>query len=194
MHPIRCACGTVQGTLLGGAPNNRVRCYCSDCRAFGRYFGPDSNVLDAQGGTEIVQVAQHRVRIAQGLDQLAAIRLSRNGLVRWYARCCRTPIGNTMRNPRWSFIGLIHTCLQSDRMDADFGSEVGAVNTGSAIGSPKPRQHGMLGSIVKFAQIVIPAQLRRGDRDTQFFTASGEPIAIPHILQASEVERLKAVD
>jgi hypothetical protein len=33
--------------------------------------------------------------------------------VSWYARCCNTPIGNTLVDYRISFIGLVHTCLQS---------------------------------------------------------------------------------
>lgn len=194
MHPIRCACGTVQGSVLAGAPSNRVRCYCSDCRAFGRFFGANSNVLDSRGGTEIVQVAQCRVHITQGLDQLAAIRLSEKGMIRWYARCCSTPVGNTMSNPKWSFIGLVHTCLASEGMDQDFGAKVGAVNTRSAIGDPKPKQRGVLRAIAMFAQIVMSARFNRRYRRTQFFTSSGAPITTPSVLQAAEVEKLKRAD
>jgi hypothetical protein len=35
------------------------------------------------------------------------------GLLRWYAACCKTPIGNTLPNFRASFVGLIHSCLQN---------------------------------------------------------------------------------
>ena len=166
---------------------NRVRCYCSDCRAFGRFFGAGSNVLDSQGGTEIVQVAQGRVHITQGLDQIDAIRLSDKGMVRWYTRCCRTPIGNTMNSPGWSFMGLIHTCLAPEGLDQDFGSRVGAVNTGSAIGSPKPKQRGALKAVAIFLRIVISARFNRRD-------SSGTPITTPRVLQAAEVEKLKRAD
>jgi hypothetical protein len=68
MHLIQCKCGTVRGNVSDGGNSNRVRCYCADCHAFAKFLDPRSQVLDAQGGAEIVQVAQHRLRITQGLD------------------------------------------------------------------------------------------------------------------------------
>lgn len=192
MHPIKCACGTVKGLVLAGAPSNRVRCYCTDCRAFGRFLGAQSKVLDSQGGTEIIQAAQYRVRFTQGLDHVAAIQLSEKGMVRWYARCCNTPIGNTMRDSKWSFIGLISSCLTPERLDQDFGSAIAALGTDTALGNPKPKQHGVLSTVAKFALIVIPARLSGSYKDTQLFTSAGAPIAVPRVLLASEVEQLKS--
>ncbi len=35
------------------------------------------------------------------------------GLMRWYASCCNTPIGNTMATSAMPFIGLIHACIDA---------------------------------------------------------------------------------
>lgn len=124
-------------------------CYCTDCRAFAHFLGKAPDVLDEQGGTEIVQVAQPRLRFIQGEDYLSAVRLSDKGMIRWYASCCGTPIGNTLANPKVSFIGLIHTCLDRARMNQDFGTSVAVVNTDTALGSPKPRQRGLPGVVAR---------------------------------------------
>ena len=193
MHPIRCTCGKLRGEVTTPTPSNRARCYCSDCQAFGRFFGSHTSVLDAQGGTEVVQVPLDRVRFSQGLDQLAAIRLSDKGLLRWYASCCKTPIGNTLPNPRWAFIGLIHTCLSSDSVEQDFGSRIAIVNTGAAQGDTKPRQQGLAGALVRLARIVLPARLAGRYKRSQLFTRSGEPLVVPQVLSPGRVAELKRV-
>jgi hypothetical protein len=81
MHPIQCKCGTLRGQLEGTGVCNRLICYCTDCRAFASFLGRTVEVLDKQGGTEIVQVAQPRLRFLQGEDRLSAVRLSEKGLV-----------------------------------------------------------------------------------------------------------------
>lgn len=176
---------------MAGGPSNRVRCYCTDCRTFGRFLGQESRALDSRGGTEIVQLAQGRVRFTQGLDHVAAIQLSESGLIRWYARCCNTPIGNTMRSPKWSFIGLVSACLARERLDQDFGETVAEFGTATALGESKPKQHGVLRTIGRFARIVIGARVSGSYKDTQLFTSAGKPIVGPRILSAAEVDQLK---
>lgn len=193
MHPIRCACGKVRGEVKTPTASNRARCYCSDCQAFGRFFGPRGSVLDAQGGTEVVQVPLDRVRFIHGLDQLEVLRLSEDGLLRWYAGCCNTPIGNTMPNPKWSFIGLIHTCLSSGSVERDFGTNVAVVNTRAAQGGHRPKQRGLAGAIVRLARIVLPARLAGRYKRSQLFTLSGAPRAVPQVLAPGKVTELKRV-
>ena len=74
---------------------NRVICYCDDCQAFAHQLGR-ADLLDSNGGTDIVQVAPASPHIRQGQDKIAALRLSPKGLYRWHARCCNTPVGNTL--------------------------------------------------------------------------------------------------
>jgi hypothetical protein len=191
MHPIQCKCGTVRGQLEGTGVSNRLICYCTDCRAFARFLGRVDDVLDEQGGTEIVQVAQPRLSFSQGADRLAAVRLSEKGLVRWYASCCKTPIGNTMAGPKASFIGLIHSSLDHARMDRDFGKKIARVNTATALGDTKPAQRGLLGVITRFIWIVFTMRISGRYRTSRMFGESGSPRVAPTILTPQELARLK---
>ena len=67
--------------------------------------------LDAAGGTRIYQLPPANVQITGGQENLACLRLKEKGLIRWYAKCCNTPIGNTV-SKSMPFIGLIHTFIK----------------------------------------------------------------------------------
>jgi hypothetical protein len=126
--PLRCRCGRVRGvaTHVGPETGTRSLCYCDDCQAFARFLGqPD--VVDDRGGTDVYQMAIFRVSLAQGADDLRAMRLSPKGMIRFYAGCCRTPIGNTL-GPRVPFIGLVHSFI--DLGDARARDEI----LGKAVG------------------------------------------------------------
>lgn len=191
MHPIQCQCGTLRGELEGTGTHNRVICYCADCSAFARFLDKTSEALDHRGGTEIIQVAQSRLRFLQGEDRLAAIRLSDNGMIRWYASCCGTPIGNTLANPGLSFIGLIHTCLDRARLDEDFGSHTVAVNTATATAGPALQQRGLPGFVARLIWIIASSRLGGGYKKSPLFTAAGLPRVTPKILPAEALARLK---
>lgn len=190
MHPIQCSCGAVRGHIEGTGSHNRIKCYCTDCRAFARFLGKSAEVLDEQGGTEVLQVAHSRLRFTQGIDQLAAIRLSDKGLVRWYAQCCKTPIGNTMVSPKMAFIGLVDTCLDSTRLDADFGADIAVANVGTALGAPKPKQRGIAGVIARFLSILVAARVSGSYKRSSLYDASGALRVEPKVLSADERAQL----
>ena len=191
MHTIQCKCGTLRGQVAGSGTHNRIVCYCTDCRAFAGFVGKAPDVLDQHGGTEIVQIAQSRLRFLQGEDRLAAIRLSDTGMLRWYASCCDTPVGNTMANPKVSFIGLIHTCLNRQRIDEDFGSRIAMVSTDTALGTPQPKQRGLAGVIARFIWIALTSRMSGSYKKSPLFDASGLPRVAPKILSAEELAVLK---
>ncbi|HVL76941.1 MAG TPA: DUF6151 family protein, partial [Noviherbaspirillum sp.] len=122
-HRIECKCGALGGTLEHGAEVNRAVCYCDDCQAFARFLGRDNEVLDGAGGTEVIQTLQSRVRFERGHEHLACMRLSPRGMLRWYARCCNTPLGNTLPNHKLAMFGLVHSCVQAEEgsLDRAFG-------------------------------------------------------------------------
>lgn len=193
MHLIRCTCGAVRGQLEGTGVHNRLICYCTDCRAFAGFLGRTAEVLDKQGGTEIVQVAQPRLRFLQGEDRLSAARLSEKGLVRWYASCCNTPIGNTMADPKVSFIGLIHVALDHAQMNRDFGTKIAILNTATALGETKPTQRGLPGVIARFIWIVVATRVSGRYKNSQLFDASGSLRVVPSTLTPHDLTRLKSV-
>jgi hypothetical protein len=193
VHPLQCRCGKLRGTVANPRAANHAICYCRDCQAFIHYLGNVSDVLDARGGSEIVQTLPRNLTFTQGSEQLACLRLTAKGLLRWYARCCRTPIGNTLMTPKWSFIGLLHACLRSGSpsLEESFGPVTAWVHTQSAKGDPKPKVEGIGKSISWFLRTVVKARFNGDYRLTPLFRAhTGAPIAVPHVLSAEERARV----
>jgi len=136
---LHCRCGEVQGSVANAAPRrvNRVVCYCADCQAFLHHLGR-SDLFDAGGGTDIVQVAPAALSFTAGTARIVGLRLTPDGLYRWYASCCHTPLGNTL-GPSLPFVGIVVRAFatETQRPDDLFGRPVGAVHGQSAIG-PAP--------------------------------------------------------
>lgn len=131
--PLRCRCGQVQGVIGTDRTYVRATCYCKDCRAFAEWLG-SPGLLDAAGGVDVVAMAPSQVRITAGQAQVACMSLSPRGIHRWYAACCRTPLGNMGRNPAIHYVGMSTTCMAGGAaVDEAFGPAGRCViNTGSA--------------------------------------------------------------
>lgn len=190
-HPLSCRCGALRGHVEGSGGSNRMLCYCQDCQAFARFLGRADIVLDAQGGSDIVQLAPHRIHIDRGAEQLAVMRLSDKGMLRWYAACCRTPVGNTMAGPGFPFTGLLVQCLDTAPVEPAFGPVRAQVNTGSALGEPKPRSFGMARSLLRILALVLGSRLSGRYKRTPFFTPAGAPVATPTVLTTEQRTRLR---
>jgi hypothetical protein len=132
---LRCRCGEVRGTATDLSPRgvNRVVCYCDDCQAFAHQLGR-ADLLDAKGGSDIVQVAPAAVSFTQGQSHIVGLRLKPNGLYRWYAKCCNTPVGNTL-TPTIPFVGLVAQAFD-ERLDEVVGPPSGAIFGKFAVGEP----------------------------------------------------------
>ena len=194
IHPLQCRCGKLRGALANPRSANHAICYCRDCQAFIHYLGGVSEVLDERGGSEVIQILPKNLRFTEGTEELACIRLSPKGLVRWYARCCRTPIGNTLITPKLSFIGLLHVCLRSDSpsLEESFGPVTAWVHTDGAKGEPKPKAAGIGSSVGWILRTAVKARFNGDYRLTPLFRAhTGAPIVVPHILSAEERARVR---
>ena len=86
-HPLQCTCGTLKGYVSHPERVNRAVCYCTDCQAFAHFLGLAHVILDAKGGTDVIQTVPANVTFTEGQHVLACMRLSPKGLLRWYARC-----------------------------------------------------------------------------------------------------------
>jgi hypothetical protein len=173
--------------IAEGASGNRVLCYCKDCQAFAHFLGRASDVLDERGGSDIVQILPKNLTFTHGADALACMRLTEKGLLRWYASCCKTPIGNTLATPKVSFIGLVHSCLENP---AGFGPVRGTVNTQSAKGEPKPKQNGVGAMVGWFIGNALKARFTGDYKHTPLFRADGTPIVTPQVLSSEEHARV----
>ncbi|MEO1006057.1 MAG: DUF6151 family protein [Cyanobacteria bacterium J06638_38] len=191
VHSISCSCGKLQGQIKGVNNINRCVCYCTDCQAFARYLKKEEEILDVQGGTSIVQTIPENVVFDQGIENLSCIRLTDRGLLRWYAACCHTPIGNTPSDAKFSFVGLVHSCLGSDRnlLDDTFGSIKTYVHTADALGENKPKSRGTFGGALRVLEMILKARLTGAYKNTPFFVSgsTSTPIATPKVLSKNEL-------
>jgi hypothetical protein len=119
---------------------NRVVCHCDDCQAFLHHIDR-ADLLDEHGGSDIVQVAPSTVSFDRGSELVTALRLSPKGIYRWYASCCKTPLGNTL-TPQLPFVGIVTELFQqapsARPCDEVFGAPRGAIFGQFAIGEPPP--------------------------------------------------------
>ena len=191
-HPLRCRCGTLQGHVRVGARANRGLCYCRDCQAFAHFLGHAADILDPLGGTDVIQTLPACVQLTAGADALACMRLTPNGLLRWYAKCCNTPVGNTLPNFKLSFVGLVHSCLldPATSLDASFGPVRMRVNTKGAKGAVRAEPLATVAAALRLVTGMARARLDGTYRRTPFFHADGSPVATPEVISAAEREAL----
>lgn len=123
---IQCACGTIRGTLRDVSPATvqHVVCHCDDCRTLVRHIGRADELLTEHGGIPMVQSTPARYTLTQGQEHVGLIRLSPRGLLRFYATCCRTPMGNLIDKPGVPFVGVPRVTLPVDA-DPQLGPRVG---------------------------------------------------------------------
>lgn len=183
-RPVQCKCGHLRGELSQTERCTRVLCYCCDCQAFAAFLGKSTEVLDAHGGTDVVIAGPEQLRFTAGQDALACMSLSDKGMLRWYASCCSSPIGNTARDPKGAFVGLTHSFVADSphalaaacgpvRM-VSFPKEARAAVPSSGWRMVRP----MLG----FVGRMLKARLTGSYRRSPFFDASGQPLATPTVL------------
>ena len=183
---ISCTCGRLQGRAraLSAASTNRVICYCEDCQAFAEYLGRADEILDSHGGTDICQTSPASLEFLEGTESLACVRLTPKGALRWYARCCNTPIGNTLPTPKLPFVGLIHACLVlEDRSLIDVVGPVRAGVNGRYARGDKAEinAHDSASRALLFRVFfkLFAWRLRGHHKRTPFFAADGKPVVQP---------------
>ncbi len=189
----------MRGTLREVSPSRVTRavCYCDDCQAFAHHVGHADTVLDEYGGTSIFQVSPSRLTITQGAHHLACVRLTDGNLLRWYADCCGTPIGNTPGWYKFHFVGLIHVCLDLAALEVPVQKALGPVKARAfrkfATGD-KSVVIALPGSILPFViggiRRMLSALFTGAYRSTPFFDDFGMPVSAPRRLTQEERSNL----
>ena len=187
--PIQCACGSVRGTLCEVSPDTvqHYVCHCDDCRAFIRHIDRAGDLLTEHGGTAVIHSTPARYTLTEGRDQLAAVRLSPKGLLRFYASCCNTPLGSVLEKPGIPLVSIARVALPADA-SAHIGASRG-VNARFAIGD-----RSTLDAAERLPLSVLPATLCRlmlqklqGQAyPSTFHEADGRPILEPTVLSAGQ--------
>lgn len=166
----RCECGQVEAELNGDG--TRLVCYCADCRAFVETLGK-SERLDKWGGSDLIQIAPEHTKITKGQDQLRHLRLTPKGPLRWYARCCDTPVANTMPNRVLAFSSWqVHNIEPKDALPK--------VSARVHLKGAKGHVEGEIGNVRAlirgFFVRAFKAWLTGGWRKNPFFDKKGHPI------------------
>jgi hypothetical protein len=198
---IRCACGAFRGVLRSVSPRsrNRVICYCDDCQSFAYFLEKADSVLDPHGGTDILQTSPARLEITAGDGHLACMRLRPgSNTVRWYANCCRTPIGNTPANHRVPIVGLIHGCIDVEATGLPADEVLGPVRArvyrrfarGNRAQLAAPAGLTVF-QILRIARMVLGARLRGDQLRSPFFRPTGQLVVAPRVLSADELRLLQ---
>jgi hypothetical protein len=190
--PLRCECGKIRGVAKGLTQSTGTRCvcYCRDCQAFARFLGRDG-IMDAWGGTDIYQTSPGRVQLEIEGEALACVRLSAEGMHRWYCASCKTPIGNTM-NAVIPFVGLIHSFM--DHASSGVGRDellgiAHPIQTDSAYGegAPKQKSSAIFAVLLRTMGKVIGWKITGAGKPSPFFDAkTNAPAATPKVLTPQE--------
>ncbi len=193
----RCRCGTVEARVTEASPGtvNRVVCYCDDCQAFAHHLGR-ADLLDRNGGTDIVQMAPSTITFTKGHQNLVGLRLSPKGLYRWHTACCKTPMGNTV-GPQLPFVGFVAQSFDHDGQHADqvFGKPIGAILGKYAIGEVPAKSRGMpLGLVARAVWKVLGWKLTGKTWPHPFFArGTGAPLYPVHVITREERDALRAL-
>lgn len=134
--PFACRCGAVTGHIEHANPRegDRVVCHCRDCRDLVRHLGQEERVLDAWGGTDLYQSRCARMKLLTGRDQLATLHMTEGKTLRWYARCCRSPLFNTYANGRIPYVTTLLANTPQELRDDLLGAPIGHFFTEQATG------------------------------------------------------------
>ena len=133
---LRCRCGAAGGKLAF-APGSALHliCYCDDCRAFAQAI-ERADILDADGGTEVVIVPFACFNLETGMEHVRCLRLSEKGMFRWYWGCCNTPIANTQPSPMAPAVSVHGACIvEANKLSLE---PITRVMARHATGNPPP--------------------------------------------------------
>lgn len=182
---LHCRCGTLKGEVDTARSAGRAVCYCADCQAYARFLGQQERMLDDKGGTEIIATLPRHLRFTAGVEQLACMSLSETGLLRWYAACCRSAIGNTPRDPKISYLGLVRTCLAGSdpQVTEAFGPLKVTLNTKSARGEVAATPLAVFTCVLRIMRNTLGSRLSGRYRQNPFFrTGTADPVVKPSVI------------
>jgi hypothetical protein len=181
--PLKCKCGALQGfaDVPASHKGGRFVCRCDDCQAYAHYLGSAQDVLDKNGGTDILPIAPANIKITQGLQNLKCCRLTDKGMYRWYAGCCQTPIGNTPASTKSIYVGVCSPIINYSKDNNLRDSELG------------PKSLTMsFPVILRILRFMLGAYLKRQHKPSPFIDPSTGQLRVePYILTSAEREALR---
>lgn len=186
---IQCECGKFRAQLTKFPKNTpgRLKCYCDDCQSYLHYLNR-ADLLDENGGTEIIPAYPSDIELTAGKEVLRCTRLSPKGMFRFSTSCCNTPILNTDPKRPWAGIHRrVYTVKDPTRLDRELGPIKSSIMGKYAKGTPPP------GTPEKFdfkgMTVVVPYILKGvllGKAKRSPFFENGEPVVVTKVLSLDE--------
>lgn len=190
----RCTCGAVKGIASGLIPGlaSHLVCLCDDCQSFAAYLGRD-DLLDAAGGTDVFQSTPSQLSISSGHEQLACVRLGPNGMLRWYASCCMTPLGNCLPQTQAAYVGVpviaLHASLGLEKVLGPVKYRVNARYARPGV-AEVGHQKAPFAVIFKTLLFLLKGWLRRQYQPSPFVSSQGIPLVAPTTLSLEQRKKL----
>lgn len=184
--PFSCACGSITGMLITAGPGvgDHVVCHCTDCQAFAKRLGAANRILDRNAGTALYQSRCAKMRIVTGRDQLSCLHLTNKPTLRWYARCCDTPMFNTYRNGRIPYITTLVANCDSDQRERILGSPIGHLFTNEATGDVRHLIPLSMAKLMRrfFRRMIVDIFAGDRRRSELFDPVTLDPVASPEMV------------
>lgn len=182
---LKCHCGEIAGVLKNASATSGIHliCYCDSCQDFQKQLGCDDKFLNEHGGTEIYQTAPSQIEIIKGREHIRSLKLSKKGPFRWYAGCCNTPIGNTMK-ASMPFVGVIHSFIdegEASRLEilGPIQCEAQTQHAYDSLPVDIKRVGFPLGITLKIISKILFWKLKGLAQPSPFFDVEGNPISEP---------------
>jgi len=188
---IQCECGKFEAELNAFPKNTpgRLKCYCDDCQSYLHHI-KRADLLDSNGGTEVIPIYPADIRILKGQEQLKCARLSNKGMFRFFTACCNTPIANTRPNTPW--VGVhrrVYVVKDPNKLDQTLGpirsSIMGRFAKGTPpAGTPKTFNLKAFASVMPF---ILKGKIFKKFTPSPFFIEDGlTAIVDTHVLSLEE--------
>ncbi len=188
---VQCECGKFRAELRAFPKNTpgRVVCYCDDCQNY-LYYLEREDLLNINGGTEVIPAYPADVRILSGREHLKCLRLSPRGTFRFSTSCCNTPVANARPNTPWiGFHRVVYTVEGPDRLDEALGHIRSSIMGRFAKGTPPAGTPDTfnLKAFVSVMPFMLKGKLLGKVMPSPFFTEDGQtPIVAPYVLTKEE--------
>jgi len=182
---FNCQCEKVSGEIDEPEELRGIRfiCMCKDCQKFARFLGNEQNILDKNGGSEVVPVFPKLFRITNGHELVKGIKLYKDTeTFRWYTSCCRSPLANSLSSEK-GYIGLF-----TQRLSAEDRESLGPiyVRANGESGIPPLPKGTSKRFPPKFLFVVIRAiiriRLKGWQRPNPFFDDNDKPYSEPDVI------------
>jgi hypothetical protein len=178
-----CRCGAVAGTLIEPGPRvgDYVVCHCTDCQTFARRLNAADRILDEHSGTALYQGRCATMRLTKGRDRLACLHLTEKPTLRWYTRCCDTPMFNTFKNGRIPYITTVVANCDPQQKDRLLGPPIGHLFAEEGTGDVSHLTRlSMLKLMRRFSKrMIIDTLMGDRKRAALFDPGTLQPIALP---------------